>query len=178
MWRFGLNDSEEHNPVKPRGIVSQCEPRLKVDIGNSDTEKSDKAELPDARTVCVLGFFLFICHEPPSCRLKPSHQGSESACLRDTLSKCHLSMMPDITCLCLCLCLCCRQQLHYIAIQISSSFVAKQKGPKGHSIDGIPEKNGRQWGLEIFLSNLDTVLQFSLQTYFCSLSLEAKIQVM
>lgn len=35
--------------------MTQCEPRLKVEISNSDTDKSDEDELPNAKS--VLGFF-------------------------------------------------------------------------------------------------------------------------
>lgn len=56
-----------------------------------------------AKCILLSTVSVYMSWTPPG-RLQPSHQGSESACLRDMLSKCHLSLSPDSVCECLWLC--------------------------------------------------------------------------
>lgn len=52
-----------------------------------------------AKCILLSTVSVYMSWTPPG-RLQPSHQGSESACLRDMLSKCHLSLSPDFSLLC------------------------------------------------------------------------------
>lgn len=52
-----------------------------------------------AKCILLSTVSVYMSWTPPG-RLQPSHQGSESVCLRDMLSKCHLSLSPDFSLLC------------------------------------------------------------------------------
>lgn len=71
---------------------------------HSDTEKSDMEsdELPSIFVFYVLCICLYVMN-PYNADLSPPTR-AQSVCLRDMLSKCHLSLTPDISHLCLRLC--------------------------------------------------------------------------